>query len=267
MIIFLLLLSVLKELNMNTKHILGMDIGGSGIKAAPVNIKTGKLVDEKHRIETPSESTPEAISGVILQHIDHFKWKGAIGIGFPAVVQNGVIHTAANIDKSWIGVNARKLFSKETGLPVWVLNDADAAGLAEIKFGAGAGFKGAILLVTVGTGIGTALFVKGKLYPNTELGHIYLKGRDKDAEYYASDNARKRENLDWEAWGEKFNEYLTTMENLFWPELIIIGGGVSKKIEKFQHKLKLRAKIEPARLLNDAGIVGAAVAAKIYLKK
>lgn len=251
---------------MGLKNVLGMDIGGSGIKAAPVNVKTGKLLDEKFRIPTPENSTPEAIAGVIAQHVKHFKWKGAIGCGFPAVVQNGVVYSAANIDKSWIGINGSKLFSKATGLPVWLLNDADAAGLAEVKFGAGAGFKGAILMVTVGTGIGSALFVKGRLYPNTELGHVFLKGQQKDAEYKASDAARKRDELNWDSWGERFNEYLTTMENLFWPEMIIIGGGVSKKMDKFRHQLKLRAKVEPALLLNDAGIVGAAIAAKVYLK-
>ncbi len=248
------------------KNILGMDIGGSGIKAAPVNVRTGKLLEEKHRIPTPEESTPNAIANVIAEHVKHFKWKGAIGCGFPAVVQNGIVRSAANIDKAWIGTNGRKLFSKATGLPVWLLNDADAAGFAEIKFGAGAGFKGSILLITVGTGIGSALFVKGKLYPNTELGHIFLKGQPEDAEYSASDASRKRDELDWDAWGVRFNEYLTMMENLFWPELIIIGGGVSKKMDKFSHQLKLRAKVEPALLLNDAGIVGAAVAARIYLK-
>ncbi|MBN2272941.1 MAG: ROK family protein [Bacteroidales bacterium] len=251
---------------MNLKNVLGMDIGGSGIKAAPVNVKTGKLLDEKYRIPTPDKSTPEALAAVIVQHVKHFKWKGAIGCGFPAVVQNGVVCTAANIDSSWIGTNGNKLFSKATGLPVWLLNDADAAGLAEIKLGAGAGFKGAILVVTVGTGIGSALFVKGRLYPNSELGHIFLKGQQKDAEYTASDAARKRDDLSWDSWGERFNAYLTTMENLFWPELIIIGGGVSKKMDKFRHQLKLRAKVEPALLLNEAGIVGAAIAARVYLK-
>jgi polyphosphate glucokinase len=251
---------------MNLKNILGMDIGGSGIKAAPVNVKTGKLLAEKHRIPTPENSTPEAIADVIAQQVRYFRWKGAIGCGFPAVVQNGVVWTASNIDKSWIGTNGRKLFSKATGLPVWLLNDADAAGLAEVKFGVGAGFKGSILIVTVGTGIGSALFVKGKLYPNTELGHIYLRNQPEDAEFSASDAARKREELDWDTWGDRFNEYLKTMEELFWPELIIIGGGVSKKLDNFKHKLNLKTKVEPATLLNNAGIVGAALAARIYLK-
>jgi polyphosphate glucokinase len=248
------------------KTIMGIDIGGSGIKAAPVDVKTGRLLGEKHRIPTPEVSTPEAITDIIVRHVKYFRWKGAIGCGFPAVVQNGIVRTASNIDKSWIGTNGRKLFSKATKLPVWLLNDADAAGFAELKFGAGAGFKGAILMVTVGTGIGSALFVKGKLYPNTELGHIFLKGQPEDAEFSASDAVRKSENLDWDAWGDRFNAYLTLMENLFWPELIIIGGGISKKIDCFKHRLTLRAKVEPAKLLNNAGIVGAAVAARIYLK-
>lgn len=251
---------------MQLKNILGIDIGGSGIKAAPVDVKTGRLLEEKHRIPTPEESTPEALAEIIVKHVKYFRWKGAVGCGFPAVVQNGIIRTAANIDKSWIGVNGRKLLSKATKLPVWLLNDADAAGLAELKFGAGSGFKGAVLIVTVGTGIGTALFVKGKLYPNTELGHIFLKEQLQDAEFSSSDAARKREDLDWDAWGERFNGYLTYMEGLFWPELIIIGGGISKKMDLFKHKLTLRTRVEPAKLLNNAGIIGAAASARIYLK-
>jgi polyphosphate glucokinase len=251
---------------MKLTTILGMDIGGSGIKAAPVDVKTGKLLSEKNRIPTPEQSTPDAIAEILKQHVRHFRWKGAIGCGFPAVVQNGIVRSAANIDKLWIGTNGRKLFSKATGLPVWLLNDADAAGLAEVRFGAGAGFKGSILMVTVGTGIGSALFIKGKLFPNTELGHIFLQAQPEDAEYSASDAARKRDTLDWDMWGERFNIYLSAMENLFWPELIIIGGGVSKKMDNFKHKLTLRAKVEPATLQNNAGIVGSAVAARIYLK-
>jgi polyphosphate glucokinase len=249
---------------MHSKQILGIDIGGSGIKGAPVDTKTGKLLGERHRIPTPEPSSPEKVAKAIKELVKHFKWKGPIGCGFPAVVQNGVVKTAANIDKSWINTDARKLFKEVTKLPVWVINDADAAGLAEVKLGAGAGFKGAIVVLTVGTGIGSSLFIKGKLYPNTEFGHVEFKGMD--AEAYASDATRKKENLDWEIWGKRLNEYLSHIEFLCWPEMIILGGGASKKLDLFQHQLNLIAKIVPAKFLNDAGIIGAALSAKVNLK-
>jgi len=172
---------------------------------------------------------------------------------------------AANIDKSWINTDARKLFKEVTKLPVWVTNDADAAGMAEVKLGAGAGFKGAIVVLTIGTGIGSSLFIKGKLYPNTEFGHVEFKGMD--AEAYASDAARKKENLDWETWGKRLNEYLSHIEFLCWPEMIILGGGASKKLDLFKDQLNLKAKVVPAKFLNEAGIIGAAMAAKVNLKK
>jgi polyphosphate glucokinase len=250
---------------MKQKAILGIDIGGSGIKGAPVDIKTGKLLDERHRIPTPEPSSPEKVAKTIKELVRHFKWNGPIGCGFPAVVQNGVVKTAANIDKSWINTNARKLFSEATKCPVWVLNDADAAGLAEVKLGAGAGFKGAIVVLTVGTGIGTSLFIKGKLYPNTELGHLEFNG--KDAELYVSDATRKKEELDWKEWGKRLNEYFSYVEFLLWPELIIIGGGASKKLDLFQDQFNLKAKVVPAHFLNEAGIIGAAIAARVNIKK
>lgn len=250
---------------MKQKGILGIDIGGSGIKGAPIDIKTGKLLDERHRIPTPDPSSPENVAKALKDLVKHFKWKGLIGVGFPTVVQNGIVRTAANIDKSWIDTNAMKLFSDTTKLPVWVLNDADAAGLAEVKLGAGAGFKGAIVVLTIGTGIGTSLFLKGRLFPNTEFGHLEFKGMD--AEVYTSDAARKKENLDWETWGKRLNEYLSFVEFLCWPELIIIGGGASKKLDLYRDQLHLKAKVVPARFLNDAGIIGAAMAAKVNLKK
>lgn len=250
---------------MKSKEILGIDIGGSGIKGAPVDTKTGKLLDDRHRIPTPAPSNPKKVAKTIKELVKHFKWKGPVGCGFPAVVQDGVVKTAANIDKSWINTDARKLFSEVTGLPVWVLNDADAAGLAEVKLGAGAGFKGAIVVLTIGTGIGTSLFYKGKLFPNTELGHVEFKSMD--AELYTSDAARKNENLEWEDWGKRLNEYLSHIEFLTWPELIILGGGASKKLDLFGDQLNLKAKIVPARFLNDAGIIGAAMAAKVNFKK
>jgi polyphosphate glucokinase len=250
---------------MNSKKILGIDIGGSGIKGAPIDTKTGKLLEERHRIPTPEPSSPEKVAKSIKELVKHFKWKGPIGCGFPAVVQNGIVKTAANIDKAWINTNARKLFSEITKLPVWVINDADAAGLAEVKFGAGAGNKGAIVVLTIGTGIGSSLFIKGRLYPNTEFGHLELKGMD--AELYASDAARKKEQLDWETWGKRLNEYLSFVEFLCWPEMIIIGGGASKKLDLFKDQLNLKAKVVPAHFLNDAGIIGAAIAVKVNLKK
>lgn len=250
---------------MNFKEVLGIDFGGSGIKGAPVDTKSGKLLDERHRIPTPDPSSPKQVAKAIKELVKHFKWEGPVGCGFPAVVQNGVVRTAANIDKSWINTDARKLLKDTLKLPVWIINDADAAGLAEVKLGAGAGFKGAIVVLTVGTGIGSSLFIKGKLYPNTELGHVEFKGMD--AEVYASDATRKKENLDWEAWGKRLNEYLSHIEFLCWPEMIILGGGASKKLDLFKDQLNLKAKIVPAKFLNEAGIIGAAMAAKVNIKK
>ncbi|MBN2349673.1 MAG: ROK family protein [Bacteroidales bacterium] len=246
---------------MKFKKILGIDIGGSGIKGAPVNIKKGTLIGERYRIPTPDPATPDAVAEVIVQIIKHFKWEGPVGVGFPGVIQSGVVRTAANIDHAWLDLDAQKLFKKVTGLPVSVLNDADAAGLAEVKYGAGRKIKGAILLTTVGTGIGTSLFTRGKLFPNCELGHIIYNGMD--AETWVSDAARKREALSWEEWAQRFNEYLLELERLFWPELIIIGGGVSKKDKKFSDFLSVKAKVVPATLLNEAGIIGAALSAKV----
>ncbi len=245
---------------MKKDEILGIDIGGSGIKGAVVDTATGELVTDRHRIETPQPATPEAIAEVIVQMAKHFKWKGDIGCGFPAVVQAGLVYTASNIDASWININAKKLFSKATGLKVTVVNDADVAGLAEMKFGAGKKQKGVVILITVGTGIGTAIFTQGELLPNTEFGHIELNGDI--AERSISDATRKRDELNWETWALRFNEYLALLEKLFYPDLFILGGGLSKKPEKFLHLLKSKTKIIPAKLQNNAGIVGAALTAK-----
>lgn len=244
---------------MKYRQILGIDFGGSGIKGAPVDAKTGELLTERHRITTPDPAAPGNVIKTIKAIVDHFKWKGPVGVAFPSVVQNGVIKTAANIDKSWIGVNAAKLINNETKLPSFVLNDADAAGMAEMKFGAGKGIKGSVLLLTVGTGIGTVLFSKGKLVPNTELGHITLKSGI-EAEDFTSDAIRKKEKLDWDSWAKRFNIYLQEMEQLFWPELIIIGGGISKKKERFISHIKVNSRIVMAETKNEAGIIGAAVA-------
>lgn len=249
---------------MELRRILGIDIGGSGVKGAIVDTKKGKLLTERFRIPTPQPATPGAVAEVIKEIVDHFDWTGPIGAGFPGVIQQGVARTAANVDDSWIGKDLNQLFSETTGCPVHVANDADCAGMAEVKFGAGKKRKGTILLVTVGTGLGTVLFSNGALVPNLEMGHITLHGAD--AELYASDAARERNELDWETWGCRFNEYLLRMEELTWPDRIIIGGGASKKRDKFFHQLSTLAPIVPAKLKNEAGIVGAAMVSKYYHK-
>jgi polyphosphate glucokinase len=250
---------------MGNREILGIDFGGSGIKGAPVDTKKGKLLNERHRIETPMPSNVKAVTTVVKQLIEYFQWNGPVGIGFPSVVMNGVIKTAANIDKSWIGTDAHNVLSDKTGLPVYIVNDADAAGYAEMKFGAGEGVFGTVLMVTVGTGIGSVLFSQNKLVANTELGHLFLEN-GKEAERYAADSVREQQQMDWNEWGARFNEYLHELHKLFWPELIIIGGGISKKPEKFIHTLDVNTKIVMAKLKNDAGIIGAALAAKQIIK-
>jgi polyphosphate glucokinase len=245
---------------MKSQKILGIDIGGSGIKGAPINVKTGKILKGRYRLDTPDPSSPKAIAEAVVKIVKHFKWKGPVGCGFPGVIQRGFVRTAANVDKSWIDTNINKLLSDATGLPVYAINDADAAGLAEMKFGAGKDMKGVVLLLTVGTGIGTVLFSNGKLVPNLEMGHIELHGMD--AEKQCSDAVRKDLVMSWEEWAKKFNEYLLAIHALLWPDLIILGGGASKKTDKFLDFLKVKAKIVPAKLLNEAGLVGAAIAAK-----
>jgi len=246
---------------MKFRNILGIDFGGSGIKGTPVDAKLGILLDKRYRVPTPVPATPSHIAEIIKTISDHFKWKSPIGLAFPAVVQNGIVKTAANIDKKWIGIDASDLITRITGLPTYVLNDADAAGMTEMKFGVGNGKKGTVLLVTVGTGIGSVLFSKGKLVPNTELGHITLKSGI-EAEEFTSDAARKRDQLSWDIWAQRFNTYLQEMEQLFWPELIIIGGGVSKKKELFIDHLQLNSKVVMAKTQNEAGIIGAAIACR-----
>jgi polyphosphate glucokinase len=239
-------------------HVLGIDIGGSGVKGAPVDTATGQLMAERQKLATPQPATPDAIAKVVAQLVRAFEWTGAVGITFPGVVINGVVQTAANVDTSWIGVDAVDLFGSETQLAVTVINDADAAGVAEMRFGAGQGVSGTVLLLTLGTGIGSALFTDGVLVPNTEFGHIQIRG--KDAEKRASEHAREEHDLSWGDWAGRVDEYLAYMEALISPGLIIIGGGVSRKSDKFLPLLAdLRAKVVPAGLQNDAGIVGAAM--------
>jgi polyphosphate glucokinase len=239
--------------------VLGVDIGGTGIKAAPVDVAAGRLTAERVKLPTPQPAAPEPMASVIRELVDQFSWHGPIGITFPGVVSAGTIMTAANLDRSWIGVNAVTFLGEATGQPVTVLNDADAAGVAEMRFGAGRGQSGTVLLLTLGTGIGSALFYNGVLIPNTEFGHIEIHG--KDAETRASERAREEGELSWHKWADRVDEYLDKMESLLWPELIIIGGGISRKSNKFLPRLSLRARVVPAALQNDAGIVGAAMAA------
>lgn len=238
---------------------LGVDVGGSGIKGGLVNIETGEMIGERFRLETPKPSHPDAVAEVFSKVIEHFEWTDVIGCGFPSVVKNGVTYTAANIDKGWIGVNAAEILSEACGQEVFVRNDADLAGLAELTFGVGKEHQnGVVLLITIGSGLGSALFINGHMVPNTEFGHLYLKGQDSIAEHYAADSARKREDLSWKAWGNRFNEYLEHINFLFSPNLIILGGGASKKFAKYKEQLKVKTKVIPASLLNSAGIIGAA---------
>jgi polyphosphate glucokinase len=237
--------------------ILGIDIGGSAVKGAPVDTATGRLLAERHRIETPEVLTPAAQARVLGDIARHFAWKGRIGVGFPGVIHGTRILTSANLHPRFVGCDGVKLFGKTTGCPVALVNDADAAGLAEIRFGAGRDVPGTVLLLTLGTGVGSALFCAGRLYQNSELGHLPVRG--KSAECFVSAAARKRRDLSWEQWGRELGAYVHTLERILWPQLIVIGGGVSAKHRKYFKYIKPRAKLVPAEFLNEAGIVGAAL--------
>ena len=238
---------------------LGIDVGGTGIKGAVVDTKAGALVAPRHRLLTPHPATPEAVIRTVSQVVEHFAWKGPVGCGFPAAVKDGVAFTASNISPEWIGYNVQVGIERSTGCSVTVLNDADAAGLAEMRFGAGRGETGVVLIVTLGTGIGTALFVAGQLVPNLEMGHIEINGRD--AEQWAADVVRKQAKLSWNRWAKRVDKYLRAMEELVWPDLIIVGGGASRHHERFFPYIRTQARVVPAEGRNDAGIVGAALAA------
>ena len=242
-------------------NILGIDVGGSGIKGAPVDILTGELLAERYRIKTPKGAKPAPVAETVAKIASYFDWKNPIGIGFPAPIKGGIAMMAANVSEKWVGVNADELFSKATGCPCTTVNDADAAGLAEMEFGAGKGQPGTVIVLTLGTGIGTAIFHDGRLLPNTEFGHVEI--RCEDAELRASDAARKRENLSWKKYAKRLNRYLTAMERLFWPNLFIIGGGISKEHEKFLPLLTVDTPVVPAHQFNEAGIIGAALAARM----
>jgi len=237
---------------------LGVDIGGTGIKGAPVDVELGDLAEDRYRLATPRKHKPNEVVKVVHEVVQHFPdVDGAIGVTFPGVVIRGVVHTAANMDKSWIGLDADKLFTEALSRPVTLMNDADAAGVAEMRFGAGKDKRGVVVMITLGTGIGCAVFHDGALLPNTELGHIEIDG--KDAERMASGSARDDEKLTWKEYGKRIQKYLRTLDALLWPDLFIIGGGVSKEAEKYLPDVKVRAPVVTAELLNNAGIVGAAV--------
>jgi polyphosphate glucokinase len=237
----------------------GVDIGGSGIKGGLVDLEHGRLIGERLRIETPQPSLPEPVYDVVGQIVNHFGWTGRIGVTFPGVMKHGVAYTAANVDKSWIGTDVDAALEKVIPGSVATLNDGDAAGIAEMRYGAGRDRDGVVLMLTFGTGIGSALFVDGYLVPNTEFGHIQVDGED--GERHASAAVRDRQNLDYTEWAQRVDRYLDVLEAGLWPDLIIVGGGVSKKAHKWVPLLSTRTPVVPAQLLNDAGIVGAALAA------
>lgn len=242
---------------MTVEHAFGIDIGGSGMKAAPVHLATGELVAERFKIETPQPATPAAMAPVVAELVAHFDWHGPIGVTFPGIVRRGVIHSAANVDKAWKNTDADALFTAAVGADVHVVNDADAAGLAEVRFGAGRGVPGVVIVLTFGTGIGSGMFIDGVLVPNTELGHLEIDGHN--AESRAAASARDREDLTWKDWAKRVQRYLETVVGLFSPQLLIVGGGASRKADKWVPLLDVGVPIVPAALENQAGIVGAAL--------
>jgi polyphosphate glucokinase len=242
----------------------GVDIGGSGIKGCVVDLNEGQLVGERVRIETPQPSLPDAVYRAVAQIVDEFGWGGRVGVTFPGVMKHGTAQTAANVDESWIGTDVDAGLSKLVPGPVATLNDADAAGLAEMRYGSGRDKRGVVLMLTFGTGIGSALFSDGQLVPNTEFGHIQVDGED--GEWRASAAARDREDLSYPEWAQRVDRYLDVLEGSLWPDLIIVGGGVSKKAHKWVPLLSTRTPVVPAALQNDAGIVGAALAASERLE-
>jgi polyphosphate glucokinase len=238
----------------------GVDIGGTGIKGAVVDVKTGQLVTERTRILTPHPATPGAVAQVVASLVSGAGWRGDIGATFPAVIKHGVAQSAANVDESWVGTDADKIFTQAVGAgEVIVLNDADAAGIAEARFGAAKGVRGVVIMLTFGTGIGSALLMNGVLVPNTELGHLELDGYD--AESRAAASVRDEHGMSYKKWALRVNRYMQHVERLFTPDLFVVGGGVSKNADRWVPLLDLNTKVEPAQLLNDAGIVGAAVLA------
>lgn len=237
--------------------VVGIDIGGTGIKGAPVDTDKGAFAAERVRLLTPSPATPQSVADVVSEVLQKIGVDGPVGMTLPAVVRAGIVETAAHIDDAWLGVDAEELFSKATGRPVAVMNDADAAGLAEVRFGAGRGKAGVIAVITLGTGIGSALFADGTLVRNSELGHLPL--HHGEAEGWAAESIREHDHLSWTKYAHRLQVYLELVQRVLWPELIIIGGGVSKKADKFLPSIELRTPVVPAELHNDAGIIGAAL--------
>jgi polyphosphate glucokinase len=243
-------------------HALGIDIGGSGIKGAVVHTSTGELVTSRVRIATPHPATPDAVAAVVKQLVEQAGWHGPLGATFPAVIQHGVARSAANVDPSWIGTDVDAVFTKATGAQVTVLNDADAAGIAEARFGAARSRRGTVVMVTIGTGVGTAVLNDGVLVPNAELGHIFVKRHLADT--WVSDATRTAETLSWKLWTRRLERYLVQLHGILWPELIVIGGGIVKHADKFLDRVDPGCEVRIAELGNLAGIVGAAVAAAAH---
>lgn len=240
-------------------EVFGVDIGGSGVKGSIVDVDAGLLTNTRFRIKTPQPSTPDAVTEVVASVVARFGWEGTVGVAFPAVVRRGLVLSAANVDASWIGVDANAHLGKALRTDVTMINDADAAGIAEMRFGEGAGHDGLVLLLTFGTGVGSALFLDGRLLPNTELGHLEFRGMD--AEDYAAGRLVERDEMKIVWWASRVNEYLAHLERVFSPDLILFGGGISKRFDEFAHQFETRAPVRPAKLRNNAGIVGAAMAA------
>ncbi len=244
-------------------EILGIDIGGSGIKGAIVDTDKGEFISDRHRIKTPRPATPEAVTDTVSEIVRHFDYNGAVGCTFPAIIKKGVAHSAANVDNAFIGAGVQRLIQRKTGNPVFVMNDADSAGIAEMRFGAGRGQDGVVIILTIGTGIGSCVFVNGQLLPNTEFGHLHLsKKKGIEAEEYASDRIRKDKDLSWKKWGKRLSRFLQHVDFIFSPDMIVIGGGVSKKYEKYFPYIEINAELVPAQLRNQAGIIGTAIAAE-----
>ncbi|MDP2525355.1 MAG: polyphosphate--glucose phosphotransferase [Maribacter dokdonensis] len=246
--------------------LLGIDVGGSGIKGALVNSETGEMISERFRIPTPIPRTPEAMSDVIAQIVTHFDYKGKVGCGFPTIIKNGICKATGNLDKSWLGVNVEELLEKKTGLDFTVINDADAAGYATMNYGTGKGEKGFVVMITIGTGLGSGAFLDGRLIPNFELGQIPYKKYSK-IEKWAAGSAKDREGLSYKKWGKRFNKFLEYVELIVSPDLIILGGGASKDFKEFKSKIKIETRVIPAELQNHAGIIGAAVASQYKAQK
>lgn len=241
-------------------EILGIDIGGSGIKGALVNSITGEMLTKRHRIPTPEGRKPKDMARVVAEIVNHFDHKGPIGVGFPTVIKHGICKSPGNLHKKWMGVNVQELFNEVTGLPVTVVNDADAAGYATMNYGIGKGKKGLVVMITIGTGLGSGAFLNGELIPNFELGQIPYK-KYKKIELWAADSAKEREGLTYEQWGKRFNKFLKYVELIIAPDLIILGGGASKDFDEYKNCITIETPVVPAELRNAAGIVGAAVAA------